>query len=172
MGKASKWFRALLGLKKSDPNPNTHQIPQPPKKKWSFAKSHKEEGRQKSQHGVVTNDDDHSHHAVAVAAAKAAVAEAAVAAAQAAAVVVRLTSGTERNTGFSHISTTACVSKAGAGRGSRKDRAAVTIQSHFRAYLVCYALHTFHFISSVHAYFPFIFSYYAICILFRMMDPS
>lgn len=134
MGKASKWFRALLGLKKSDPNTNTHQTPQPPKKKWNFAKSHKE-GRQKSQHDVVTNDDDHSHHAVAVAAAKAAVAEAAVAAAQAAAVVVQLTSGTGRNTGFSHISTAACVGKAGEGRGSRKDRAAVTIQSHFRAYL-------------------------------------
>ncbi|XP_073285686.1 protein IQ-DOMAIN 22-like [Primulina huaijiensis] len=139
MGKASKWFRALLGLKKSDPNPNTHQIHQPPKKKWSFAKSHKEKGRQKSQHVVVTDDDDPSRHAIAVAAATAAVAEAAVAAAKAAAVVVQLTSGTGKSTstvsGFSRTSTAACVSKIGAGRGSRKDRAAVTIQSHFRAYL-------------------------------------
>ncbi|XP_073133041.1 protein IQ-DOMAIN 22-like [Henckelia pumila] len=140
MGKASKWFRALLGLKKPDPNPNTHQISQPPKRKWSFAKSHKEKGRLKSQHGVFTDDNDPSHHAVAVAAATAAVAEAAVAAAQAAAVVVRLTSGGGRNTSTvpvcsSGMSTAASGGETGAGRMSRKDRAAVTIQSHFRAYL-------------------------------------
>ncbi|XP_073051410.1 LOW QUALITY PROTEIN: protein IQ-DOMAIN 22-like [Primulina eburnea] len=139
MGKASKWFRALLGLKKSDPNPNTRQIWQPPKKKWSFAKSHMEKSHLKSQHVVVTNDNDPSHHAVAVAAATAAVAEAAVAAAEAAAVVVKLTSGSGRSTS---TSTAACVSKTGAGRWSRKERAAVTIQSDFRAYLSRRALWT------------------------------
>ncbi|KZV36261.1 hypothetical protein F511_14279 [Dorcoceras hygrometricum] len=80
-----------------------------------------------------------SHHAVAVAAATAAVAEAAVAAAQAAAVVVKLTSSSGRNTstvpGLGGTSTAACVSKTGARRGSRKYWAAVTIQTHFRAYL-------------------------------------
>ncbi|PIN08498.1 hypothetical protein CDL12_18923 [Handroanthus impetiginosus] len=131
MGKASKWFRGLLGLKNTD----THHspVPKPPtKKKWGFVKSHKEKDRQKSQNAVVPggeDDNDASKHAIAVAAATAAAAEAAVAAAQAAAAVVQLTSS-GRN-----ISTAACVSQTGAGYGSREECAAVMIQSHFRAYL-------------------------------------
>ncbi|GFP85168.1 hypothetical protein PHJA_000660600 [Phtheirospermum japonicum] len=87
MGKASKWFRGLFGLKKSDPNPNPAQKP-PAKKKWSFAKAHKERDHPKPQHEAAPSgfDDgvDASRHAIAVAAAPARP--------QAAAAVVKLTS--------------------------------------------------------------------------------
>lgn len=121
MGKASKWFRGLLRFKK--PDSNTDPAHKPSKKKWSFVKSHKE----KSSDGAVLtseNDSEASKHAIAVAAATAAVAEAAVAAAQAAAAVVKLTSSGR----------SATVS-GGASYGNREKRAAVKIQSHFRAYL-------------------------------------
>ncbi|CAA2957336.1 IQ-DOMAIN 14-like [Olea europaea subsp. europaea] len=121
MGKASRWFRGLLRFKKSDSNPDPDQ--KPLKKRWSFVKSHKE----KSSDGEVLtseNDGEASKHAIAVAAATAAVAEAAVAAAQAAAAVVKLTSS-GRSTTIS----------GGASYGNREKRAAVKIQSHFRAYL-------------------------------------
>ncbi|KAI3468784.1 hypothetical protein Pfo_025447 [Paulownia fortunei] len=140
MGKASKWFRGLLGLKNTDPNQNQAQKP-PPKKKWSFAKSHKEKDGQKSQQAVVPggeDDTDASKHAIAVAAATAAVAEAAVAAAQAAAAVVQLTSSGRNISmagGGGDVAATACVTQSGAGYGSREKWAAVMIQSHFRAYL-------------------------------------
>ncbi|KAG8382285.1 hypothetical protein BUALT_Bualt05G0060900 [Buddleja alternifolia] len=128
MGKASKWFRGLLGLKKPDPNPPNPSPKPPPKKKWGFAKPHKERDSRKSQHGVVpggVNDD----HAVRVATATAAVADAAV---------VKLTNS-GRNTytlgsgGGFHSA--ACVRQGGAGYGKRVEWAAVMIQSHFRAYL-------------------------------------
>ncbi|CAB4279845.1 unnamed protein product [Prunus armeniaca] len=104
MGKASKWFRSILGLKKPDP---THQTstssPKPPTKdrrRWSFVKSYREKNHHRHQNDTPplpsdsANDAvvDPNKHAIAVAAATAAVAEAAVAAAQAAAAVVRLTS--------------------------------------------------------------------------------
>lgn len=123
MGRASKWFRGLLGFKKPDPNADPAQR-SPSKKRWSFSKG---KDRRKSQHGVVpgghVNDDEAGRHAIAVAAATAAVAEAAVAAAHAAAAVVQLTSagGFDRPSAY--------------GYGSREERAAVVIQSHFRAYL-------------------------------------
>ncbi|KAK4486447.1 hypothetical protein RD792_009125 [Penstemon davidsonii] len=53
MGKASKWFRGLLGLKKPDPNPIPSEKPACPKKKWSFSMSHKEKDLHKPQHGRV-----------------------------------------------------------------------------------------------------------------------
>lgn len=124
MGKASRWFRGLLRFKKPDSIPDPDQ--KPLKKKWSFVKSHKE----KSSDGAVLtseNDSEASKHAIAVAAATAAVAEAAVAAAQAAAAVVKLTSS-GRSTTIS----------GGASYGNHEKRAAVKIQSHFRAYLVSF----------------------------------
>ncbi|KAK4488251.1 hypothetical protein RD792_003998 [Penstemon davidsonii] len=129
MGKASKWFRGLLGLKKPDPTP----IDKPsPKKKWSFAKSKEE--NPKAQYGVVPGatayNDEAKMHAIAVATATARAAEAAVAAAQAAAVAVKHSSR-----GL-NISSAAYVSKSSAGYGgSQEEWAAVMIQSHFRAYL-------------------------------------
>ncbi|GFQ01349.1 hypothetical protein PHJA_002278800 [Phtheirospermum japonicum] len=142
MGKASKWFRALLGLKNADPNHGQSQKP-PPKKKWSFAKSHREKDPQKPRQSVAPgggdDDDDASRHAIAVAAATAAVAEAAVAAAQAAAAVVQLTSsGRSISTAGGdggELCGSAHVTRRGGGYVSRDEWAAVMIQSHFRAYL-------------------------------------
>ncbi|MCD7447590.1 IQ calmodulin-binding motif protein [Datura stramonium] len=110
MGKASKWFRGLLGLKKHDPSSPSNQNPKPTKKKWSFVKSYREKdssfvkatdkspsnyGRIVSnslQNGAVGGGVDTAKRAMAVAEATAVVAEAAIAAAQAAAAVVKLTS--------------------------------------------------------------------------------
>ncbi|XP_060207131.1 protein IQ-DOMAIN 22-like isoform X2 [Lycium barbarum] len=122
MGKASKWFRGLLGLKKHDSSPPSNQTPNPTKqtkKKWSFVKSYREKEKEKdstfikSSHygggggdGVVASNSlennavvsgsvsvvDPTKRAMAVAEATAVVAEAAIAAAQAAAAVVKLTS--------------------------------------------------------------------------------
>ncbi|KAL0393494.1 UNVERIFIED_CONTAM: protein IQ-DOMAIN 20 [Sesamum latifolium] len=139
MGKAYKWFRSLLGLKSIDP---THNHKPSPKKKWSFAKSHKGKDPLKPpQHGAVPgahNDDEASKHAIAVAAATAAVAEAAVAAAQAAAAVVQLTSSCRNISVAGSVGdadAAASVTQSGGGYVSREEWAAVTIQSHFRAYL-------------------------------------
>ncbi|KAL8556918.1 hypothetical protein ACS0TY_004406 [Phlomoides rotata] len=131
MGKASKWFRGLLGLKSTDNNQSHSQRPpSPTKKKWTLSKSHKEKDRYK--YSGSEEDNEASKHAIAVAAATAAVAEAAVAAAQAAAAVVQLTTS-GRNISLS-ANATACVSQSVPGY-RREDWAAVTIQSHFRAYL-------------------------------------
>ncbi|KAL1547595.1 Protein of unknown function (DUF4005) [Salvia divinorum] len=118
MGKAAKWFRGLLGLKTSDAARRPSQKP-PLRRKWSFAISCNSD-RQKHHHDVVPgpHDAEDSKHAIAVAAATAAVAEASVAAAHAAAAVVQLTSGGRSVTAF-----------------GQEERAAVAIQSHFRAYL-------------------------------------
>ncbi|KAJ9537675.1 hypothetical protein OSB04_030408 [Centaurea solstitialis] len=134
MGKAARWFRGLLGMKKDKENVDNmspHDVKE--KKRWSFAKPMKE--------SVVNNppltsdpiwlrsymsasEKEQNKHAIAVAAATAAAADAAVAAAQAAVAVVRLTSH---------------------GRGSlfgggRERWAAVKIQTVFRAYLARKAL--------------------------------
>ncbi|CAA0838777.1 IQ-domain 22 [Striga hermonthica] len=139
MGKASKWFRSLLGLKKPDPKPDPDPKPQS-KRIWSFAKPHRGKAPHRSQHTTVAptvfDDEGASRHAAAVAAATAAVAEAAVAAAQAAAAVVKLTGGA----GGGASCSAAHVSQAGAGNGLRDEWAAVKIQSHFRAYLARRAL--------------------------------
>ncbi|KAL8064272.1 hypothetical protein ABFX02_01G079700 [Erythranthe guttata] len=127
MGKASKWFRGLLGLNTTTATAAPTQKP-PPKRKWSFAKPHRETDPRNSQHRGHPNDgDDASKHAIAVAAATAAVADAAVAAAQAAASVVQLTSSSRG------ISTAAARTSRSAVH--RQEWAAVTIQSHFRGYL-------------------------------------
>lgn len=83
----------------------------------------------RSSGGPTSSSIDANKHAIAVAAATAAVAEAALAAAQAAAEVVRLTSGGTINGGRCGPTTY--------GRDTRKEWAAVVIQSAFRAYLVC-----------------------------------
>uniref|UniRef100_A0A803LQQ3 DUF4005 domain-containing protein n=1 Tax=Chenopodium quinoa TaxID=63459 RepID=A0A803LQQ3_CHEQI len=97
MGKASRWFRALLGLKQPDPNPTPKKQPKD-KRRWSFVKSYRDKSTTKTPPPLsrpsdtttaVSGDDDANKHAIAVAAATAAVAEAAVAAAQAAAAARR-----------------------------------------------------------------------------------
>ncbi|XP_056686896.1 protein IQ-DOMAIN 22 isoform X2 [Spinacia oleracea] len=153
MGKASRWFRAFLGLKQPDPTPKKQ--PTKDKRRWSFVKSY----REKSSSTTTTNnkpppppssypydatsksatsssyvdggrDNDANKHAIAVAAATAAVAEAAVAAAQAAEAVVRLTN----NSGRCNSNTTSSSSR------ELWSCAAVVIQSHFRGYLARRAL--------------------------------
>ncbi|CAI9093963.1 OLC1v1029587C1 [Oldenlandia corymbosa var. corymbosa] len=154
MGKASKWFRGLLGLKKPDPSSQPESQPnskgKATKKRWSFVKSYGEKDQRVP--AVVSDEVDPSKHAIAVAAATAAVAEAAVAAAQAAAEVVRLTSNGRGSIPSSHhtnvtrvtslpggnvgaVSPSAAVNVIGGSRGNREEWAAVLIQSHFRAYL-------------------------------------
>ncbi|PSS04140.1 Protein IQ-DOMAIN like [Actinidia chinensis var. chinensis] len=131
MGKASRWFRGLLGLKK-DNAPSQSSAAKPPKRRWSFVKSLKERDRHGTAlPGYADVDGDPSKHAIAVAAATAAVAEAAAAA------VVRLTSSGRSNAGAvtsaAHVSSAIC--------GIREEYwAAVMIQSHFRGYLARRAL--------------------------------
>ena len=145
MGKASRFFKSLLGFKSAAAQPPESN--KQPKRRWSFAKSRRENQNQnhtirnnsKSIDGISfhhhrhnRNDNDNNQderteigernedpnkRAIALAAATAAVVDAAVVAAQAAAEVVRMTSRT-------------------AGYGGRYELAAVKIQSCFRAYLV------------------------------------
>ncbi|GFY97354.1 hypothetical protein Acr_11g0016600 [Actinidia rufa] len=140
MGKASRWFRGLLGLKKDDA-PSQSSAAKPTKRRWSFVKSHKERDCHGDAPplppGYADVDGDPSKHAIAVAAATAAVAEAAVAAAQAAAAVVRLTNSGRSNAGavtsMAHVRAASC--------GIREEYwAAVRIQSLFRGYLARRAL--------------------------------
>ncbi|XWS48962.1 hypothetical protein CRYUN_Cryun13aG0122400 [Craigia yunnanensis] len=162
MGKASKWFRSIFGLKKTDSH---HQLssskpPHKDKHRWSFVKSYREKdspatnsssnsnakssslySRQQKQKDSVSvvdaNDEgevmDPNKHAIAVATATAAVAEAAVAAAQAAVEVVRLTSSSGR-----------CAREPAthlsSSYGALEELAAVKIQSAFRGYLARRAL--------------------------------
>ncbi|WOG81221.1 hypothetical protein DCAR_0100366 [Daucus carota subsp. sativus] len=116
MGKATRWFRNLLGLKTTPSSTATAKPP--PKRRWSFVKSttphHSPAPPQFYDHAPTDHDQQ---HAIAVAHATAAVANAAVAAAQRAAEVVKLTSG-----------------DINVFKGPEY-WAAVTIQSHFRAYL-------------------------------------
>ncbi|KAF3954083.1 hypothetical protein CMV_020527 [Castanea mollissima] len=150
MGKASKWFRGLLGLnKKTDSH---SQTPKPPKEKrrWSFVKSYREKDHHHHQtkhnndqtttkaeatsYGKVSaseHEEDANKHAIAVAAATAAAAEAAVAAAHAAAAVVRLTSSGRcaTNTAVAYVS-----------GGVREEWAALKIQAAFRGSLARKAL--------------------------------
>lgn len=116
MGRAFKWFRGLLGLKKPDPTPE----PPRPRPKWRFAKSYRDKHKQS-----LPQDD----HAVAVAAATAAVAEAAVAAAQAAAAVVKLTSSGRSVAAYFH--------------DGHCDWAAIKIQAAFRGFLVSFLFFIF-----------------------------
>lgn len=92
MGKASRWFRGLLGLNKSESGSARKQSKE--KRRWSFVKSYREEQQQlnnNNNHVTFSTELVDNKQAIAVAAATAAAAEAAVAAAQAAAAVVRFT---------------------------------------------------------------------------------
>ncbi|GKV23071.1 hypothetical protein SLEP1_g32851 [Rubroshorea leprosula] len=156
MGKASKWFRNLLGLRKPDPHHPTSKTPpfQRDKRRWNFVKSYREKDgatttteakhtastnnaaksrpyeRQHIQESVTASEGevDPNKHGIAVAAATAAVAEDSVAAA-----VVRLTSSNGRcaRNPRTHFSS---------GCGLREELAAVKIQSAFRGYLARRAL--------------------------------
>ena len=150
MGKASKWFRGLLGLnKKTNSHSQTPTTPKPPKEKrrWSFVKSYREKDHhhhhqtkhnndqtttkaEATSYGKVSaseHEEDANKHAIAVAAATAAAAEAAVAAAHAAAAVVRLTSSGRcaTNTAVAYVS-----------GGVHEEWAALKIQAAFRGSLV------------------------------------
>ena len=139
MGKASRWFRSILGLKKPHP---THP-PKESKRRWSFVKSTTK--RDTSLCDPATSDEndiqvDPNKHAIAVAAATAAVAEAAVAAAHAAAEVVRLTSsGRCANNLPEYVSGRGAVVVG----GYDENFAAVMIQSAFRGYLVSSVSYSF-----------------------------
>jgi len=142
MGKASRWFKNLLGNKKKEKEKDHSDINsgsltpdiKKEKRRWSFAKQGKNVEVEppnitptSSSDGswlrsyIADTENQQNKHAIAVAAATAAAADAAVAAAQAAVAVVRLTSQ-GRGTLFS---------------GSREKWAAVKIQTFFRGYLVC-----------------------------------
>ncbi|KAJ9147867.1 hypothetical protein P3X46_029983 [Hevea brasiliensis] len=155
MGKASKWFRAILGLKKTDHPPQSQQQHQTmgrlkEKRRWNFVKSYREKDHPQQQQHIkrgVSDDqetsvmvqcsseyeEDPNKHAIAVAAATAAVAEAAVAAAHAAAEVVRLTSS-------GRCANNPAVTSVNRSHAWREDLAAVKIQSAFRGYLARRAL--------------------------------
>lgn len=140
MGRATRWLKGLLGMKKEkDPLelPST-TCDRKEKKRWSFGKSLKDASP--FSHHVPANlpsnvspadsawlrsylsetEKEQNKHAIAVAAATAAAADAAVAAAQAAVAVVRLTSQ-------------GC---GGQLFGKRERWAAMKIQTVFRGYLV------------------------------------
>ncbi|OWM77755.1 protein IQ-DOMAIN 14-like [Punica granatum] len=150
MGRAARWFKGLLGMKKEkDPqagfSSSVCSDKKPEKRRWSIGKSGKDPNAAASnipaniprgsdpawlRSYVAETDEEQSKHAIAVAAATAAAADAAVAAAQAAVAVVRLTSQ-GRGAMF------------GGGRcnGSGRERsAAVKIQTVFRGYLARKAL--------------------------------
>ncbi|CAI8609726.1 unnamed protein product [Vicia faba] len=120
MGKASRWFRGFLGLKKPD-YASTDQKPPKEKRRWSFVKSYREQQQQHHNSHVHVDNINNNKQAIAVAAATAAAAEAAVAAAKAAADVVRFNS----SNGIVRL---------------REQWAAVKIQAAFRASLARKAL--------------------------------
>ncbi|KAE8669835.1 hypothetical protein F3Y22_tig00112216pilonHSYRG00052 [Hibiscus syriacus] len=134
MGKATRWLKAVLGMRKDkekEQNPSVLHDKRD-KKRWSFAKPGKGVDANSQIPFNVGNDfpstdaawltffqKTQKEHALAVAAATAAAADAAMVAAQAAATVVRLTSNAK-----------------GALFGGGKDKwAAVKIQTVFRGYL-------------------------------------
>ncbi|OMO70949.1 hypothetical protein CCACVL1_18553 [Corchorus capsularis] len=125
MGKATRWFKGLLGMKKDKNSSSVDQHSnsssavfddKKEKKRWSFAKSGKDVNAINNNNPPLSfarnipatdaawlrsyiseSEKEQNKHAIAVAAATAAAADAAVAAAQAAVAVVRLTSNGRAN---------------------------------------------------------------------------
>ncbi|KAL3618264.1 Protein of unknown function (DUF4005) [Castilleja foliolosa] len=135
MGKATRWLRGLLGMKKDKENVNinSNSDEKKEKKRWSFMKPGKEsgpliqipaDGSDWMRSYMGDSEKEQNKHAIAVAAATAAAADAAVAAAQAAVEVVRLTSQ----------------GRGGFLTDGRERLAAVKIQTVFRGYLARKAL--------------------------------
>ncbi|KAK9280864.1 hypothetical protein L1049_003755 [Liquidambar formosana] len=142
MGRATRWLKGLLGMKKEKDqhveNSNSTKGDKKDKKRWSFGKSGRDYSGGVGQIPVnipvsdaawlrsyfSQTEKEQNKHAIAVAAATAAAADAAVAAAQAAVAVVRLTSN-GRGTLFG---------------GGRERWAAARIQTFFRGYLARKAL--------------------------------
>ncbi|KAJ6389461.1 hypothetical protein OIU77_027730 [Salix suchowensis] len=135
MGRATRWVKGLLGMKKDRDKERDHAAAlissdKKEKKRWSFSKSGKDDapatlsGNMKDaawlRSYLSETERQQSNRAIAVAAATAAAADAAVAAAQAAVAVVKLTSH-GRGTMFD---------------GGKEKWAAVKIQTVFRGYLV------------------------------------
>ncbi|KAM1113759.1 hypothetical protein ACFX2J_046304 [Malus domestica] len=138
MGRATKWLKGLLGMKREKhhvDNTSTVSSDRKEKKRWSFAKSGKDTTTNLPPNVPVPADSawlrsylaesekEQNKHAIAVAAATAAAADAAVAAAQAAVAVVRLTSQGGHGGG------------GGIMFGKRERWAAMKIQTVFRGYL-------------------------------------
>ncbi|KAK4365610.1 hypothetical protein RND71_013490 [Anisodus tanguticus] len=143
MGKATRWFKGLLGMKKEKENVDhmSNSSEKRDKKRWSFAKSSKDSTGSDQNPAdypgsnpvvdsnwlrsyISENEKEQNKYAIAVAAATAVAADAAVAAAQAAVAVVRLTSQ-GRGVMFN---------------GVREKWAASKIQTVFRGYLARKAL--------------------------------
>ncbi|KAH6832106.1 IQ-domain 26 [Perilla frutescens var. hirtella] len=145
MGKATRWLKGLLGMKKDKENvdTNSNSSERREKKRWSFAKSGKDAGVLNQipdnipapdsawlRSYIADTEKDQNKHAIAVAAATAAAADAAVAAAQAAVAVVKLTS--QGKGGMFTV---------GSGSGSRREKwSAIKIQTVFRGFLARKAL--------------------------------
>ncbi|KAF8400929.1 hypothetical protein HHK36_014232 [Tetracentron sinense] len=140
MGRATRWLRNFLGMKKEkEQREKSKAGDRKEKKSWSFGKSGRDSGGVGQIPAIIPakipvaeaawlrsycTEKEQNKHAIAVAAATAAAADAAVAAAQAAVAVVRLTSH-GRGTMFG---------------GARERWAAVKIQTVFRGYLAKKAL--------------------------------
>ncbi|GJW60261.1 IQ-DOMAIN 14-like protein [Tanacetum coccineum] len=134
MGKVSRWFRGVLGMKKDKENIDKSNAKR--KKRWSFGKCMKDP----SQRATVENDStrmrscmsavekEQNNHAIAIAATATAAADAIVASPQALVAVVRLSSD-GRGTLFS----------------GREKWAAIKIQSVYRGHLF-YGVWLLHFI--------------------------
>ncbi|KAG7018310.1 Protein IQ-DOMAIN 14 [Cucurbita argyrosperma subsp. argyrosperma] len=141
MGKATRWLRTLLGIKR-EKNADQNSCDKREKNRWSFSKSGKEfTGKVQNlppppprkavadadwQRSYNTEtEEERNEHAIAVAAASAAAADAAMAAAQAAVAVVRLTNQTRGGALF---------------YGGNEIMAALKIQNVFRGFLARKAL--------------------------------
>ncbi|XVF51543.1 hypothetical protein PTKIN_Ptkin04bG0193100 [Pterospermum kingtungense] len=153
MGKASRWFRSILGLKRTDSNhhPSSSKPPHKDKRRWSFVKSYREKDASSATNNYCCNSNEKSSSSsvygrqqqrkdsVAVVGAKGdgeavdpnehaiAVAAATAKVAEAAVAAAQAAAEVVRLTSSS-------------GRCARQELAALKIQSAFRGYLARRAL--------------------------------